>query len=65
MLIGPQTVRCSNIEEPYKKLSVATPQLEYCDESHLRMAELSRPKKRLRCVWILASRQFGFFLIPK
>lgn len=43
MLIGRQTVRCSNLEEPDKKLSVAPPQVEYCDESHSPTAELSRP----------------------
>lgn len=41
MLIGRQTVRCSNLEEPDKKLSVASPQVEYCDESHSLTAELS------------------------
>lgn len=48
MLICQQTACCSNIEKLDKKLSVASPQLEYCDEWHLRMAELSRPIPRVK-----------------
>lgn len=51
-MIVQQTVRCSNLEEPEKKLSVASPQVEYCDESRPQMAGLSRPIPKEDIIYI-------------